>query len=230
MTNVFKSSSSSINTIKEETAPAPTGTDFQEDPFKNYRYEDPFLIEDPFNDENANPTKSKEKGLCVFILLKFLNNFFIFFSDKFADFFEKDSFEQATNLFEKHDFGDTFDDSLNNNNGQNEKHDPFGLSVNDLNNFKNTTATSNAFGFDADFSKFDSFNNNNNAASKANNNNNFNFNESDVWSETKSSRSKVKKYNDVETKTSKISKFTTDYSDNYEKDLEQVLKRSMMDQ
>lgn len=29
-------------------------SDFQEDPFKNYRYEDPFLIEDPFQDENGN--------------------------------------------------------------------------------------------------------------------------------------------------------------------------------
>lgn len=34
-------------------------TDFQEDPFKNYRYEDPFMIEDPFNDERAKVEKGK---------------------------------------------------------------------------------------------------------------------------------------------------------------------------
>lgn len=34
-----------------------TAADFSEDPFKNYRYEDPFLISDPFQEE-----KEKEKG------------------------------------------------------------------------------------------------------------------------------------------------------------------------
>lgn len=43
--------------------------DFQEDPFKNYRYEDPFLIEDPFKDENGN-----EKGVKVFYYLKIFVN------------------------------------------------------------------------------------------------------------------------------------------------------------
>lgn len=47
-------------------------SDFQEDPFKNYRYEDPFLIEDPFNDENGNE-KATEKGLFHF------TSIFIFF-------------------------------------------------------------------------------------------------------------------------------------------------------
>ena len=36
-------------------------TDFQEDPFKNYRYEDPFMIEDPFKDENGNEKAEKGK-------------------------------------------------------------------------------------------------------------------------------------------------------------------------
>lgn len=31
-------------------------SDFQEDPFKNYRYEDPFMISDPFQNEEAPPT------------------------------------------------------------------------------------------------------------------------------------------------------------------------------
>lgn len=40
-------------------------TDFKEDPFKNYRYEDTFLIEDPFQDENANQKASNEIGRLV---------------------------------------------------------------------------------------------------------------------------------------------------------------------
>jgi hypothetical protein len=41
-------------------APAKKGdgdnsTDFKEDPFSNYRYEDPFMIEDPFQDEQEAP-------------------------------------------------------------------------------------------------------------------------------------------------------------------------------
>ena len=35
--------------------------DFQEDPFQNYRYEDPFMIKDPFHDENANENVEKGK-------------------------------------------------------------------------------------------------------------------------------------------------------------------------
>lgn len=42
--------------VKTE-APMETAADFSEDPFKNYRYEDPFLISDPFQEE-----KEKEKG------------------------------------------------------------------------------------------------------------------------------------------------------------------------
>lgn len=30
-------------------------SDFAEDPFKDYRYEDPFNIEDPFADEGKSP-------------------------------------------------------------------------------------------------------------------------------------------------------------------------------
>ena len=64
------SMSVSVSTVavKESTVSA---TDFQEDPFKNYRYEDPFLIEDPFNDENGNEQQpkeiEKEKGKCCFL-------------------------------------------------------------------------------------------------------------------------------------------------------------------
>lgn len=32
---------------------AEAGSDFKEDPFQNYRYEDPFLISDPFQDDEV---------------------------------------------------------------------------------------------------------------------------------------------------------------------------------
>lgn len=40
----------------------PTG-DFNEDPFKNYRYEDPFMIADPFHDEEVLSVEAKGKSL-----------------------------------------------------------------------------------------------------------------------------------------------------------------------
>lgn len=38
-----------------------TAKDFNEDPFKNYRYEDPFLISDPFQEEEAPAAVVKGK-------------------------------------------------------------------------------------------------------------------------------------------------------------------------
>ncbi|KAG5681401.1 hypothetical protein PVAND_010840 [Polypedilum vanderplanki] len=189
--------SSSSNTLNE--AQKSKMEDFNEDPFKNYRYEDPFLIEDPFKDENGNEN------------LKVVNN-----NDKFEAFFEKDA-----------DFFSS-KDAVNNNNKlkTSEKFDPFGLSENDL---KNSTKTTNqSFGFEADFANFDAFNNNSTMSVSTTNGNGF----GDAWGgESKSSikSGKIKKYNkDIEP--SKVTKFSQDYSDNYEKDLEQVLKRSMIDQ
>jgi len=50
-----------ITSVKTDDASSTTASDFQEDPFKNYRYEDPFLIEDPFKDQNGN-AKAAETG------------------------------------------------------------------------------------------------------------------------------------------------------------------------
>lgn len=36
-------------------------TDFKEDPFQNYRYEDPFMIADPFQDEDEEK-KNEDPG------------------------------------------------------------------------------------------------------------------------------------------------------------------------
>lgn len=43
-----------------------TGTDFKEDPFQNYRYEDPFLISDPFQDEEASKPEPVKEPVAVF--------------------------------------------------------------------------------------------------------------------------------------------------------------------
>lgn len=61
--------------VSTVTTAAPAA-DFQEDPFKNYRYEDPFMIsvdfqEDPFKDENANE-KANEKGNFNFVDKSFI--------------------------------------------------------------------------------------------------------------------------------------------------------------
>lgn len=37
-------------------------SDFKEDPFQNYRYEDPFLISDPFQEEEAAAPAVPAKG------------------------------------------------------------------------------------------------------------------------------------------------------------------------
>lgn len=34
--------------------------DFKDDPFKNYRYEDPFNIKDPFEDEEETPADPEQ--------------------------------------------------------------------------------------------------------------------------------------------------------------------------
>lgn len=38
---------------KNQSMTSEPSSDFNEDPFKNYRYEDPFMISDPFHDEEA---------------------------------------------------------------------------------------------------------------------------------------------------------------------------------
>lgn len=201
----FKTSTENVKMtdIKTEDANATVASDFQEDPFKNYRYEDPFLIEDPFNDENGNQ-KPTETATEV----------------KFEAFFEKDTFDD-TDMFSKQGF-DAFNNNSNDNhkksnNNLSDKFDAFGLSVNETRTSKTATPT-NGFGFEANFANFDTFNNN--TTEKG-------FN--DAWGETTKSTIKTKKGNG-DGKVQKVSKFTSDYSDNFEKDLEQVLKRSVMEQ
>lgn len=40
---------------KDKSVVSEQASDFKEDPFQNYRYEDPFLISDPFQDEEEAP-------------------------------------------------------------------------------------------------------------------------------------------------------------------------------
>lgn len=99
----------------------------------------------------------------------------------------------------------------------NDNFDPFGSSVTDLKKSKNLS--SDDFGFDGDFANFDAFNNNDEETPSKSN-------RSVAWGESaKNGSNKIK-----EDKASKISKYNSDYSENYETDLNEILKRSMIDQ
>lgn len=55
-----RNASSVTSTNQPRSGNAPE-TDFKEDPFQNYRYEDPFLIADPFQDDEAVTAAAKGK-------------------------------------------------------------------------------------------------------------------------------------------------------------------------
>lgn len=140
-----------------------------------------------------------------------LTVFFTILVDQFEAFFEKHPFGQ-----EKHD---VIESLLTNNETvkNNDNFDPFGLSVTDLKKSKNLS--SDDFGFDGDFANFDAFNNNDEETPSKSN-------RSVAWGESaKNGSNKIK-----EDKASKISKYNSDYSENYETDLNEILKRSMIDQ
>lgn len=125
------------------------------------------------------------------------------------------------NLFDKVSFDDPFSSetpkkSTNGNDGNN-NFDPFGTPVASA---KKVTETK-AFDFDDNFANFDSYNNNGST--------NGNGKTFDAWGESldtknnNTSTGKVKKQKDAAF--SKISK--ADYSDNFDNDIEEVLKRSV---
>lgn len=205
-------------------------SDFNEDPFKNYRYEDPFMIADPFQDEEVPAAPAAvvkgEKLLSLVFTFADLEDFNL-------------TEEKLENLFDKFSFGDSDDTFIsatsksktngNNNDNNNDSNnngsfDPFGVPT--------TTTTSSkkdfgaGFGFDADFANFDAFND----TDKTNGNGKV----ADAWGSSLDKvnnnvgKGKAKKSNQEDA--NKTSKFTSDYSDNFEKDLEQVLKRSVVDQ
>lgn len=126
-----------------------------------------------------------------------------------------------------------------------------------MTDIKKNNSSSTGFDFEGDFANFDSFNNNSkfDAFNVTNNGNGDDvwgsttamstasktsrvkkYTEADVlgWAKKESTMSltsgKVKKYNESDVKQNKINKFSEDYSDNYEKDLNEILKRSMADQ
>lgn len=93
-------------------------------------------------------------------------------------------------------------------------YDPFGLSVTELNSTHSQNLTSD-FGFEGDFANFDAFNNNSNDNSFMNNKQK----DAPIYNEKK----------EKDRKASKISKYSTDYSENYDKDLNEILKRSIIE-
>lgn len=114
--------------------------------------------------------------------------------------------------------------------------DPFGLSNDSFgfnNNFTKPVKETAAFGFEADFANFDAFNGNS-SSNMTTTSKNGTF---DAWgdSQDKSNNNfssattgKIKNPKDAEIK--KIRKFSADYSENFDQDINEVLKRSMVDQ
>lgn len=210
-----------------------TASDFKEDPFQNYRYEDPFLISDPFPEEEAAAPVVKVEGEKDLLSNFQILNFFSLktetkFEQKEENLFRKFSFENAVDPFASGSFSTT---SNGNNDGNNNYNiDPFGSPING-----NKKDTSNGFGFEADFANFDAFDSTG-GATKASygSTKNGSFGAFDAWSPSMDKTNnnvgtgKLKKGKQPEV--SKINKFSADYSDNFDKDLEQVLKRSVMDQ
>lgn len=160
-------------------------------------------------------------------------------SNAFDAFGKSESNSNAFDAFGNTEFGSnsttsTFEpfgssDFSNNNvkNGNGDAFDPFGLAVTDTKKNKNSTAP--GFGFEGDFANFDAFNNNGNDAwgstTKVKKSNDDGF---ASWGKKENSMGRIKKSKEPEVK--KIDKFSSDYSDNYESDLNEILKRSMIDQ
>lgn len=139
---------------------------------------------------------------------------------------------KVENLFEKVTFSNTdlfaddvFSNKANGNDGNNNNnYDPFGAPT--------TTKPGKSFnspddfGFEADFANFDSFNDSKpNGTGKT----------ADAWgtsldkSNNNVGNGKISKRKQEEIN-KEVPKFKTDYSENFDKDLEQVLKRSLFDQ
>ncbi|CAO1410912.1 unnamed protein product [Diamesa tonsa] len=177
-----------------------TAADFSEDPFKNYRYEDPFLISDPFQEE-----KEKEKAD-------------IFNGNNADDLFAKFEEKIQMNSF---NVTDTFSNITNdtNNNSSNKDFDPFGGGTDA------TTKNDAAFGFDTNFS-FEANFDDDNAFDKMNDNFS-NLNNNDI---TNSMKTTIKPHaNGNEKKKDTQTKFSEDYSANFEMDLKSALERSVID-
>lgn len=136
------------------------------------------------------------------------------------------------NLFEKFTFSDDadpfasekFPKTTNGNGDNNNNFDPFGAPITSSQK-KDTTSTS-TFGFEGDFANFEDFND----TPLTTNGNNTGI--VDAWgsldkknNNVSNSTGKIQKFKAADI--SKVSKFSGDYSDNFDNDLKQVLQRSV---
>lgn len=137
------------------------------------------------------------------------------------------------NLFNKFSFdadmfsndNDTFTTAKKNgSDGNNNDFDPFGAPVTGNKNDNNNIG----FGFDTDFANFEAFNIGDTHTTNGNSKNTSAWGGSLDEKNNNVKNKKVKKYQEQEV--NKIGKFTGDYSDNFDKDLQDVLKRSVMEQ
>jgi hypothetical protein len=53
LTSIPTATVAPMSQSKSHSTASEPSSDFNEDPFKNYRYEDPFMISDPFQDEET---------------------------------------------------------------------------------------------------------------------------------------------------------------------------------
>lgn len=58
---------------KDVSMTSEPASDFNEDPFKNYRYEDPFMISDPFQDEETPADVFTGKKIFLFKFSSYFN-------------------------------------------------------------------------------------------------------------------------------------------------------------
>lgn len=191
-----------------------SASDFNEDPFKNYRYEDPFMISDPFQDEEPPADIFKGRNF-VFLSFSFNHKIFPEIAEKFENTsgaFDKFAFEDNADPF----ISEKLTSHTNGNDGNNNKFDPFGAPL--TTDKKNETKIKD-FGFEGDFANFDSFDDNATT--------NGNSKTIDAWGgrldKVNNNAGKQKKFKEQEVNNS-------DYSKNFDEDLEQVLKRSVMEQ
>lgn len=135
------------------------------------------------------------------------------FETKIADNFDK-FFDDTSDPF-----GNEKVPKKTNGNDGNNNFDPFGAPVTSSSNKKELTTS--GFGFEADFANFDSF------ETAATNGNGHTWGSGSLDKRNNNFGGKGKNAKDKQV--TKISKFAADYTDN-DRDLDEVLKRSVMDQ
>ncbi|XP_055374654.1 uncharacterized protein DDB_G0283357 isoform X2 [Condylostylus longicornis] len=196
-----------ISKVIPVTSTVPAPTEFADDPFKDYRYEDIFNIEDPFadddNDDDAEDTDCSEDSSYSRLIIDFMSDPFSSDAKKNTTIIDSSSnnVSKVTDLIENFKLTPVSSPTPNQDNVQLTANSPSPQSI-PLKKTKISRPLSNSE-FVADFANFDAFNlnddfnlktettiknnkslNNNNNNSKNNNNNLFDTNSNDAFNAT----------------------------------------------